>query len=242
MAEESGTPASGEAQPVAGSGIYEIVNLNNGKRYVGSAVNLSKRWGVHRSALNNGKHVNLHLQRSWTASGARAFAFAVIEYCEKPVLIEREQHHIDALKPEYNICSKAGSTLGVRRSAEQLLRASAAHRGLKHSAETRAKISDVQRGRVHSAETRAKMSAAARGKKKSTETRARMSAAALGRTISVEQRAKIANSKRGSVHSSKTRSKMSASALGRKKSEETRANMRAAWKRRRARRRGAPSD
>jgi len=216
----------------ANTGIYEIVNTANGKRYVGSAVNIGKRWSIHRSALNNGKHVNRHLQSSWKVHGSQAFAFSVIEYCDKSALIDREQHYIDSLGPEYNLCPTAGSTLGVRRSAEQLLRASAAHRGMKHSAETRAKISEVQRGRVHSVETRTKMSASATGRKKSAETRARMSAAAAGRVISAEQRAKIAAARRGQAISKETRQKMSAAAIGKKKSEETRANMRAAWKRR----------
>lgn len=30
------------------SGIYEITNLINGKRYVGSAVNMYRRWYAHR--------------------------------------------------------------------------------------------------------------------------------------------------------------------------------------------------
>ncbi|HQS15017.1 MAG: hypothetical protein B7Y08_25495 [Rhodospirillales bacterium 24-66-33] len=235
MAENSGTPASREAQPPPNaSGIYEIVNLANGKRYIGSAVNLRRRWSAHRGALKAGNHVNIHLQRSWNARGAQAFVFAVVEYCDRADLIRREQHHIDALRPEYNLCPRAGSTLGVRRSAEQLLRASAAHLGKRHSAETRAKLSEVQRGRVHSLTTRAKMSATALGRKKSAETRSKISAAALGRIIPIDQRAKIAAAKRGRAHSAETRAKMSASALGRKKSEQTRANMRAAWQRRKA--------
>lgn len=35
------------------SGIYQIINTVNGKRYIGSAVNLGKRWINHRVGLKN---------------------------------------------------------------------------------------------------------------------------------------------------------------------------------------------
>ena len=45
------------------SGIYEILNTVNGKRYIGSAVNLAKRWKEHRTGLNRKDHANQILQR-----------------------------------------------------------------------------------------------------------------------------------------------------------------------------------
>jgi group I intron endonuclease len=214
------------------SGIYEIVNLANGKRYVGSAVNLHKRWGIHRSALNNCKHVNRHLQAAWNKRGGQAFAFSVIEYCDKLALIDREQHYIDTLCPEYNLCRTAGSTLGTKRSSMTRARMRTAQLGKKHSAEALAKMSAIQLGRKHSTTTRLKMSAVALGKNKSAETRARMRAVAIaiGRKVPAEH---LAN-RRGTKHSEETRAKMSAAAIGKKKSKETRANMRAAWARRKA--------
>jgi predicted GIY-YIG superfamily endonuclease len=38
------------------SGIYKIVCTAHGKTYVGSAVNLKKRWSEHIRDLNVGKH------------------------------------------------------------------------------------------------------------------------------------------------------------------------------------------
>lgn len=52
----------------ASSGIYEIVNTINGKRYVGSAVSLKRRWVDHRRDLRAGKHHSRHLQNAWAKS------------------------------------------------------------------------------------------------------------------------------------------------------------------------------
>ena len=38
------------------SGIYKIVNLINGKVYIGSAVNFEKRWREHRRGLISKNH------------------------------------------------------------------------------------------------------------------------------------------------------------------------------------------
>ena len=46
-------------------GIYKIINKVNGKYYVGSSLNINKRWSVHKSALSKNKHHNDHLQNAW---------------------------------------------------------------------------------------------------------------------------------------------------------------------------------
>jgi hypothetical protein len=40
----------------------------------------------------------------------------ILEYCEKvkTVILKSEQYYIDLLKPEYNILTKAGSSLGYK--------------------------------------------------------------------------------------------------------------------------------
>ena len=42
----------------AQAGVYQIVNLANGKRYVGSARKFRQRWAEHRSMLARGVHHN----------------------------------------------------------------------------------------------------------------------------------------------------------------------------------------
>jgi group I intron endonuclease len=105
---------------LANSGIYEIVNLVNGKKYIGSAKSLHSRFGNHRVRLVSGKHHNRYLQKSWIKYGAEAFAFRVLLICRPTDLICFEQRAIDSLRPEYNLSPTAGSTLlrlGQKRSA-----------------------------------------------------------------------------------------------------------------------------
>ena len=66
-----------------GSGIYAIVHIETGRKYVGSAVNLTKRWNIHRHGLRNKKHHSAALQRAWDKYGEAAFSFEVLEVVVK---------------------------------------------------------------------------------------------------------------------------------------------------------------
>lgn len=96
------------------SGIYEIVNKKNGKRYIGSAVRLRNRWLDHRKNLRRGIHANRYLSRAWKLYGEQAFVFRVLELCDAADLIAREQRALDIMKPAYNACKIAGSPLGLK--------------------------------------------------------------------------------------------------------------------------------
>lgn len=113
------------------SGIYRIVNTNSGNLYVGSAVNLAKRWQHHKEDARNGTHYSKALQNAWDKHGEDAFSFEVIEYVENPdKLIEREQYWIDTLEAYskgYNCSPTAGSPRGVKHSEEARRNMSRAH-------------------------------------------------------------------------------------------------------------------
>ena len=103
---------------MAESGIYQIANIVNGKRYIGSAVNIAQRWRQHRCELRKGRH-NPILQNAWRKYGPEAFSFSTLEVVEDVKdLIAREQHYIDCLRPEYNAVKVAGSNLGLKLSEE----------------------------------------------------------------------------------------------------------------------------
>ena len=125
------------------TGIYRI-DLGNGRFYIGSAKNLSKREGEHRRELRNGKHGNGIMQRSFDKHGI--FEFSVVRLCEINELLAHEQVLLDTHFDDplcVNMAPTAGNCLGK-----------------KHSPETRAKMSAAKLGKKFSPEHRAKMSAA----------------------------------------------------------------------------------
>ena len=50
--------------------------------------------------------------RSLLKHGSINFRLAILEYCESSKVVEREHYYLDKLKPAYNICNVAGSSLG----------------------------------------------------------------------------------------------------------------------------------
>lgn len=100
-------------------GIYNIRNLINNKLYIGSSININRRWSEHKNKLKYNRHPGVYLQRSYDKYGKENFIYEVIEYIEdNSKLLEREQIWLDLLKPEYNTCKIAGNILGTKRSEE----------------------------------------------------------------------------------------------------------------------------
>jgi len=131
------------------TGVYIILNLLNGRAYVGSSVHVPQRWREHLSALNLGKHANIALQSDWNQHGSRAFSWSQVEKSEtRNDAIRAEQRHIDAHANLYNAARRAGS--GPRD-------------GFKHTPESRAKMSATKKGRPKSAEHRQKLGDSRRG-------------------------------------------------------------------------------
>lgn len=200
------------------SGIYRITCSANGKFYIGSTINLRKRQYEHFRTLRHGTHNNPKLQHAWNKYGEQAFIFDVIEFVLPAILLEREQHWLDTLKPFFNIAISTQS----------------AHMGMKHTPESIAKISANRKGKPphnlgkkHSPEAREKNRQAHLGKKLSQETRQKMGQARignkinLGRKLSLEHREKIGMAQRGRKASPESVEKRK----GRKHTVEARAKM-----------------
>jgi group I intron endonuclease len=158
-------------------GIYAIEHVDSGKRYVGQAQDVRKRWDNHLTVLRHGKHRNAHLQSAWSKHSESAFKFVVLEECETSELDAREQAWIDALESVrngYNLSPTAGG--GTR--------------GIRFSAEVRARMGDAQRKANERPEVRANKVAA----RSTPESKARRSKAATEALSAPEVRAKLSKS------------------------------------------------
>lgn len=208
-------------------GIYAITCTPNGRVYIGSSVNISKRWKYHRFALRKGTHDNRHMQNAWNKYGEESFTFSIVLACNPCELIEREQSELNAQRdtgPVFNIGRVCGAEM----------------RGRKHTPEARANMSAAQRGRVVSAECRAKLSEINKGKRHTPESRAKMSISNRGRIVSAEARERGASKMRGRPFTDAHKASLSAAKKGKPITESHRAQLAAARLNRGPRRKKEP--
>lgn len=138
------------------SGVYQILNLQNGHRYVGSSSNLKERRRSHFYDLSRGCHHSRYLQSAYNKYGEDSFEFRLVLICEDFELLRYEQALMDSYLPEYNILPVAGSPLGhivTEETREKLRRANIGHIATE---ESREKSRQSSLGRYVSDETRAK--------------------------------------------------------------------------------------
>lgn len=140
------------------SGIYKITNIVNGKFYIGSSVNIRKRWISHKCDLNKQRHHNRHLQFSFNKHGFDCFKFEVLEQCSRELLKDTEQKYLDRIDNDkcYNIFKESYAVNGKNHPMY----------GRTHSKEARLKIKIARSKQVisHSLETKKKISEGNKGK------------------------------------------------------------------------------
>jgi len=164
-------------------GIYCIINVTDGKKYVGSSINLRRRFLQYYSIGNLARYSYMYICRALAKYGYSKFKLVILEYCDPSELLAKEKYYIDLLKPEYNISTEP---------AHPFL-------GRTHSDETRAKLSTLFKGKTyperagennpffgkkHSDETRNKISESKKGSplpKFSDEHKSKISAAMIGK-------------------------------------------------------------
>lgn len=129
---------------LAHAGVYMVLNILTGDRYVGSSPRLVRyRWTEHRCKLRKGTHQSPPIQEAWNTYGEDAFRFILLEAIENDSekCIEREQHWMNHFKSQgltlYNVMPYAGT-----------------NRGYKHTEKTRAKMSHSFKGRRWTQEQR----------------------------------------------------------------------------------------
>ena len=78
------------------SGIYKITNINNGKVYVGQAVDIAERWRQHiKRGIGADPPTQNKLYPAMLAEGVENFTFEIIEECPAAKLTEREKYYTD---------------------------------------------------------------------------------------------------------------------------------------------------
>lgn len=226
--------------------IYKIQSKTSPhKFYIGSSVNMRKRKNSHIKALRDNKHGNAKLQHHYNKYGETDLIFSIVIECCDSDLIDHEQFFIDSLNPWFNICSKAGSCLGVKRTQEIRDMLSRAHIGIKmppFTEEHKKNMSKAKSGKNHpmfgkklSEEHKLKISMAEKGRKRTPMTKEgieRVIAAHKGKPLTDEHREKISRALKGvkkSPISEETRKKLKESHIGHKQSEETKAKRLASY-------------
>lgn len=208
------------------TGIYEIINTANGKRYVGSAKSLRQRLRMHLKDLQKDKHPNRYLQFAWNKYGEGSFDFRVILYCDKVNLLFYEQRALDFYNILYNLAPTAGSQLGWKMPDEVKEKISKAKTGKSIVQPPRTKeycqaIAEANKGRIQSPETRKKRSDSSKGRVPWNK----------GKTLTDDQRANLMgrvpwNKGKTGVYSPETLAKIGAASTGRVFSDESKEQMR----------------
>ena len=91
-------------------GIYHITHRETGQVYVGSSVDIARRWTDHRRELRLGIHKNVLLQAAYDTGGLDVLLYTVLEdVALAEDLVRLEQKHLDLLRPFYN-----GHSIAVR--------------------------------------------------------------------------------------------------------------------------------
>jgi len=105
------------------AGVYKWTNKTTGSSYIGSSVNLSKRFTNYFSIsflIREVAKVNSVIYKALLKYGLSNFQLEILEYCKPEDVLAREQYYLDLCSPKYNILTRAGSSYGFKHSAETL--------------------------------------------------------------------------------------------------------------------------
>ena len=153
------------------SGVYRIVNTENGKRYYGSSNNLRKRWNNHKSDMRKGEHENPGIREDVATFGEEVFEFEPLVYCPESEMKELEARFINKRIHSVRCYNRRDGNGSCEHTEETKAKISAANMGENHP----------MYGKTHTDESKAKISAAGKGKPKSEEHKAKISAAQKGK-------------------------------------------------------------
>lgn len=130
------------------SGIYCLINKNNGHSYVGSSINLASRMRnyLNTAFLNSKQNINMPIVKALLKYNPSNFKLLILEYVDLKTLTLRETYYITYVLPYYNVLKQGYSSLGYI-----------------HTKETIALLSQLAKNRVHTEETKALIARALTG-------------------------------------------------------------------------------
>jgi group I intron endonuclease len=144
------------------AGVYLIINLVNGNKYVGSAITgrMRIRFYKHLYSLQGSKRVAAAVLEY----GLNNFAFVCLDTMpgvvtseDNKTLLEMENYYIKLLQPEYNIAQQANNTFGVTHTEATKIKMQ-----INYTSERREFIGSLNRGKNLSPETIERIRAAAK--------------------------------------------------------------------------------
>ena len=207
------------------TGVYKITNTKTGLYYIGSSIDVEKRWKSHLHDLRYNCHNNKYLQNSFNKHGEKCFEFSVIEECTKETVREREDYWINELHATdhskgFNILPTSNVGMGVSMSDETKRKISLAcsmdkngNFGRKHTPEELKLMHDNRWGENYIKKPRKKYNYGSKAK----YTKEERSQMAKDR-MTVEVREKIARKRTGMKASDELRQKYSRMRSGDKNS------------------------
>lgn len=171
------------------SGVYQIILNDDGRSYIGSAINIQSRWQNHR-ILSRSTGTKQVIAKALAKYGIENFEWKVLEYCPTNILIAREQYWLDTIRPfidennGWNVRKVADSNLGIARSTESRKKQSAATIGVPKTDEHKRNMSIAWHS-AHGEHYLAQLSARMTGDKNIAcrpDVKEKISAAMIGRT------------------------------------------------------------
>jgi group I intron endonuclease len=130
------------------SGVYQIILKEDGRSYVGSAINIKSRWRSHKLSSKSNKSKQV-IAKALQKYGEHNFEWKVLEYCLIEDLVTREQFWLDTIRPfadegnGFNIRKIADSNFGIVRTLEARKKQSNTMKGVPKSESHKQRMSEV---------------------------------------------------------------------------------------------------
>ena len=117
------------------SGVYKIISIIKPERvYIGSSINIPRRWRSHKRKLEKGVHHAIKLQNHYDKYGIEDLVFNIIEDgVLQEDLISKEQYWMNTIQPYFNSSLTAEpGCLGYHHTEEMKGHLREVHKGKKY--------------------------------------------------------------------------------------------------------------